>query len=291
MDLPLLTVVIPTRNRRPLLEEAIRSALLPLPFSHEVLVSDNASTDSTPEIQGLFPSIRYIRREQTLAMAEHWNLCVQEAKGRYVKVLCDDDWLLPGALEREVAALKADPGLSACASLVREVLPDGAAATKERPGGTYTGLQLFRRMLGEENLVGPPSVVTFRKESFGGFPAGYRYATDWAAWILLADRGPIRLLSEPGACFRLHENNLTNRYVEEHTDFVEVMALRRECLARLRGTSPLGAGLRYQIIFFYRFLRRLARLSAKRKSWRPFIRIAFSEKRAALPQTARSGRE
>ena len=106
MSAPLLTVVIPTRNRRDFAMQALRSAVLQLPFPHEVILSDNASTDLTPELAKLFPAVRYVRREALLPMAEHWNLCVKEAKGTYVKVLCDDDWLIEGALEREVRALE-----------------------------------------------------------------------------------------------------------------------------------------------------------------------------------------
>lgn len=109
MAAPLLSVIIPTRNRSRLLSEAIRSALPLLPFPHEILVSDNASTNQTAQAAAEFAGIRYVRRNELLPIAEHWNRCVSEASGKYVKILCDDDWLLPGALEREVARLEKDP--------------------------------------------------------------------------------------------------------------------------------------------------------------------------------------
>lgn len=285
MAAPLLSVIIPTRNRSRLLAEAIRSALPELPFPHEILVSDNASTDETAQAVAKFAGVRYVKRGELLPMAGHWNQCVKEAQGKYVKILCDDDWLLPGALEREVAQLEKNPQVAACASARREVTADGLNTVGVKgPGATeiLSGEAVFTAMLREENTLGPPSSVTFRRASFAGFPADYAYAADWAAWILLAEAGPISLLREAGACFRLHDSNLTNRYVEEGTDFVEVMALRRECLKRLSGTARVSGEIYYRLIFLYRMARRLARLAARGHAPSPFLKRALSENRQPL---------
>jgi glycosyltransferase involved in cell wall biosynthesis len=263
---PLLSVVIPTRNRRDMALQAARSALLPLPFPFEVLVSDNASEDASAELAELLPAARYIRRPKLLPMAEHWNLCVGEARGKYIKLLCDDDWLIPGALEREVAALEQVPELAAVASARFEVASGGRKELLEfrsRPC-RLSGPALFRTMLLRENILGPPSSVTFRKSAFQGFPTAYAYAADWAAWVLMAEKGGFAFLPEPGVNFRLHETNLTSRHVEEGTDFLEVQALRLECLHRIHGPMRPFFGLCFGWIWLYRFCRRLLRYSRKR---------------------------
>lgn len=285
MAAPLLSVIIPTRNRARLLAEAIRSALPALPFPHEILVSDNASTDETAQAAAEISGIRYVKRAALLPMAEHWNQCVSEASGKYVKILCDDDWLLPGALEREVAQLEKNPQLAACASARKEVTADGKNTVRvQGPKETeiLSGESIFAAMLRDENTLGPPSSVTFRRDAFTGFPADYAYAADWAAWIRLADKGPVSFLREAGACFRLHDSNLTNRYVEEGTDFVEVMALRRECLRRLGGLARATGEISYRGIFLYRLARRIARLSARGYSPAPFLRRALCEIRQPI---------
>jgi glycosyltransferase involved in cell wall biosynthesis len=262
MNSPLLSVVIPTRNRREMALQAARSALEPLPFPVEVLLSDNASTDGTPELAGLLPGVRYVRRASTIPMAEHWNLCVREARGKYVKVLCDDDWLIPGALEREVQALEGDPGLALAASTRTEVTPEGrekATLGFAREELRLAGQPLFWRMLLWENIFGPPTSVTFRRSAFRAFPSGYQYAADFACWVRLAGEGGAVFLPEPGAKIRLHAANLTLRHVDEDTDFLEVQALRHECALRLRGASRLLAPAVFLAIWGYRFSRRLAR--------------------------------
>ena len=154
----ILTVIIPTRNRHALLREAIQSCFADLPKGVEVMVSDNASNDSTPSITKDFPGLRYVRREKLLPMAEHWNRCVAECTSPFVKVLCDDDWILPGALKRELVFLEADPSLAAVASARWETNPQKEKVARKGPSRNFVlrGEPLFARMLVEENLLGPP---------------------------------------------------------------------------------------------------------------------------------------
>ncbi len=264
-SIPLLSVVIPTRNRRDMAAQALKSALLPLPFSYEVILSDNASSDKTPELEGQFPQARYVRRPETLPMAEHWNACIQEARGKYIKLLCDDDWLIAGALTREVEALESDPSLMICAS-ARNEISEGQEPVMKGPGSGplfFTSQGIFWKMLIDENFVGPPSSATFRTCGFQGFPSFYTYAADWAAWFHLADRGSILLLREPGVNFRIHSGNLTLLAVENGTDFIEVQALRREALRRLKGIRKWSGMVCYGWIFIYRLARRLTRYGLK----------------------------
>lgn len=283
---PLLSVVIPTRNRRAMALQSARSALAPLPFPHEVILSDNASDDDTATLARELPGLRFVRRPTLIPMAEHWNLCVREARGKYVKVLCDDDWLLPGALKREVAALESNAQLAAVTAARTEV--NSAGETRRGPAEAVElgGQALWWRLFVHENVLGPPSSVTFRKAFFAGFPPGYEYAADFAGWVLLARRGPVRFLPEPGAMIRLHEANLTLRHVESGTDFLEVQALRRECAAQLTGLRGLVAVPLFTGIWLYRFARRLARyaIGNRQRELGRFLRRVGTYRRPPLSQ-------
>ena len=60
---PFFSIVIPTRNRAGLLPHALRSALAQTWQDYEILVSDNHSTDATPEVVGEVGAdrVRYVR--------------------------------------------------------------------------------------------------------------------------------------------------------------------------------------------------------------------------------------
>ena len=73
---------------------------------------DDASTDRTVEVVGRFtdPRLRIFTSEANAGPGPTWNRGVRTARGRYVKVLCQDDVLAPTCVERQVAALASASG-------------------------------------------------------------------------------------------------------------------------------------------------------------------------------------
>jgi glycosyltransferase involved in cell wall biosynthesis len=108
---PDVSVVIPTRNRRPLLAEALESVKLQEGIRWEVLVVDDHSTDDTWNwLQGLnHSSIRSLRLNSPARQAVARNLGLGEARGRYCLFLDDDDLLKPNALRTLADALDRKP--------------------------------------------------------------------------------------------------------------------------------------------------------------------------------------
>lgn len=102
---------MPTRNRAALLPWAIRSALEQRFDDLEVVVSDNASSDRTPQLIEEFrhPKLRHVRTPRMLTMPESWDFALSHAQGEYVTILCDDDALLPGCCARADAELRQRP--------------------------------------------------------------------------------------------------------------------------------------------------------------------------------------
>lgn len=92
------SVVITTRNRAGMLKRAIDSCLRQaLPC--EIVVVDEASTDSTPEVVQSFPGVKYIRNEQPVGHSAAANLGIRAASGSWIKPLDDDDWLAENCIE------------------------------------------------------------------------------------------------------------------------------------------------------------------------------------------------
>lgn len=112
--MPLVSIVIPTRDRGYLLRRSLKTALSQRFEDYEVLVSDNSSSDNTRSVLAEFEStrLRYVRTERTLAMPDHWDFALVHARGKYVTYLCDDDAFTQSLLARSVAALE-ETGLEA----------------------------------------------------------------------------------------------------------------------------------------------------------------------------------
>jgi len=85
-----------------------------LPFSVEVIICDNASTDATEEVvkryQDRLP-LRYYRQPVNLGFDRNINTSFRCATGRYTVYLADDDRLIPDVVARHVALLNERPDL------------------------------------------------------------------------------------------------------------------------------------------------------------------------------------
>lgn len=110
---PLVSVVIPTYNRAPLLKKAIASALAQEQagylFDLEIIIVDDCSSEDMSRIVAAFPSVHYIRLSENRGAAGARNVGIQRAKGNYVALLDDDDEFLTHKLLVQVPILEEHP--------------------------------------------------------------------------------------------------------------------------------------------------------------------------------------
>jgi Glycosyltransferases involved in cell wall biogenesis len=111
-DRPLVTVVIPTYNRGPLLKKAIISALAQEKvgelFDLEIIVVDDCSPDDTAQTVAEFPYVQYVRLPENRGASGARNAGIRRAKGKYVALLDDDDEFLTHKLMVQVPLLEAN---------------------------------------------------------------------------------------------------------------------------------------------------------------------------------------
>lgn len=108
-DAPLVSIVMPTRNRAHLLRYALQSARAQQGIdSFEIVVSDNCSADGTSDYVSSLgdPRIRLVRPPRSLSMSSHWEFAFGQARGEYVTFLCDDDAMCRDALAEALDALR-----------------------------------------------------------------------------------------------------------------------------------------------------------------------------------------
>jgi glycosyltransferase involved in cell wall biosynthesis len=113
---PLLSICIPTYNRSKLLKInllSILSQMAGLEEDVEVIVSDNSSTDDTPQVvewARQFGAFRYHRQEKNIGGGPNFYYCSNQlAHGEYCWLIGDDDFVRKGAIERLVRLMKVHP--------------------------------------------------------------------------------------------------------------------------------------------------------------------------------------
>lgn len=111
MPTPLISVIIPTRERAGTLAYTLASALDQTSTEYEVVVSDNVSEDDTADVVNAQQDgrIRYFRTSQRLSMCDNYEFALGQARGEYVIIIGDDDAVIPGRLDALLARLRTLP--------------------------------------------------------------------------------------------------------------------------------------------------------------------------------------
>src|ERR1700730_16260932 len=99
---PMISLIIPTRERAQTLVFTLASALNQDSQAFEVIVSDNVSKDETCAVveRCMDSRSRYIRTERRLSMCDNYEFALQQARGKYVIFIGDDDAVMPHALDK-----------------------------------------------------------------------------------------------------------------------------------------------------------------------------------------------
>ncbi len=111
----LLTIAIPTYNRASFVEACLTQLLpqiKPYEIEVEIIVSDNASTDNTAEVVNKFTkngyNIKYNRHSENLGMDGNFISVFENASGKYIWQLSDDDLAVNDAVRRVIEVLKSN---------------------------------------------------------------------------------------------------------------------------------------------------------------------------------------
>lgn len=126
-----VSVVIATYNRRDLLRRTLESVASQSHAPHEVIIADDGSTDSTPELAAEFPQVTFLRQENRGSSAAR-NLGVQRATGDVVAFTDDDCVVPPDWLERIVDGYERHPEVA------------GVGGYMEAPAGVLEGSVVAR---------------------------------------------------------------------------------------------------------------------------------------------------
>lgn len=213
---------MPTRNQAGFLPDAVASVLEQaegIASDLELVVTDGASTDGTPEVLAALAErhpgrIRWVS-EPDSGPADAVNKAVRMADAPIVGWLNSDDLYAPGAAARALAALQAHPDWVMVYGEGEHVDLHGASLGRYPTRPPETPLSAWR----DGCHICQPTAF-FRRATFldlGGLDTGLRAAFDYEFWLRLfkACPGRIGFLRELQALSRLHDEGITLRMREQ----------------------------------------------------------------------------
>jgi glycosyltransferase involved in cell wall biosynthesis len=218
MNDPKVSVLIPSYNQENVIEQTVMSSLTQ-DYNHlEVVVSDDASVDGTPqilkELQAKYPDrLKIFLHPTNLGVTKNHTRGLLECSGDFIAFQDGDDLFLPGKIKKQVAFMQARPDCTISFHDV-DVFDSGSGKT------LYLWSQRFGRREGAiyelvryGNYLSSVSVMVRRIHLP---PYGYddriRIGSDWLLWleVLSGGKGRICYLDEVLARYRRHAGNLTN---------------------------------------------------------------------------------
>ena len=138
---PRLQVGLPVYNGQNYLAEALDSLLCQTFSDFEIIVSDNGSTDSTPEIGERFAAadarVTFHRYDENRGAAWNFNHVFELSTSPYFKWAAHDDLHDPTYIERCLDVLESEPDVGLCYTRSRYIDGDGNAAVGRPSDGCH----------------------------------------------------------------------------------------------------------------------------------------------------------
>lgn len=190
---PLVTIYIPTRNRLNLLKRAVNSIIGQTFRDIElVVVSDGSEDDSDYFVNNIdvdFP-VRLISNVRSIGACNARNQAIEEAKGKFVTGLDDDDWFRSDRIDLFVGRWKY---FTAEGSLF-SALCDSSVLIRSTGMYTWDRLpQVDINQIRRENAIGS-QIFTFRHRYIdcGLFDPDIPAWQDWDLWMRIINKyGPV----------------------------------------------------------------------------------------------------
>ena len=241
MEQELVTAIITTHNRLDLLKRAIDSVFAQTYSNIELIVVDDASTDSTSEYCTQQPlHYIFIPKEESKGGNYARNQGIRAAKGKYVAFLDDDDYKKKTKIEKQVALIESkDCELVHCGRRLEIIKGDRVTYRDLLPNPLENG-DMHKKILLTICTTTTTNILAKRKALFdvGLFDENLRFWQEYELTIRLAQRKPFYFVNEALSVYRIDasdKHRLTNKY-EEWKDAVKYIHKKHaELYAKLNG--------------------------------------------------------
>ena len=209
---PKLSVLLPVHNGARHIEEALRSVMTQTLGDFEVVVVDDASTDTTPEILARLAvedaRIRVLRPERNLRLPRALNFGLNHVRGDYVARMDADDICEPTRFEVQAAFLDAHPDIALVGCSAHHIDEDGRIfKTSIRHQGPFHARWLLRFTMAFRH----PTFMFRTAASDWRYDPDCTVSEDYDFLARLSETRRIACLPYPLLRYREHDTSLTSQ--------------------------------------------------------------------------------
>ncbi len=218
--MPAVSVIMPAYNAAQTISKAIDSVITQTYTDWELIICDDASTDSTVEVILHYlsnPKIQLICSSQNNGSAGRpRNQAINQASGKWIAFLDADDIWLPSKLEKQIRYLQTHPEVVLVHCDFRLLKKGKLVRSRYLPQRKQDVEGDLSQRIIWRNPIATPAVVLERTTLIktGFFDESLSMGEDYDLWIRLAQQGPFGYLPEPLLIVKTHEGAGVFRSVE-----------------------------------------------------------------------------
>lgn len=195
----LVSIIMPSYNTAPYIEETIQSVLNQTYTNWEMIIVDDCSTDNTDEVLSRISDsrIRIFKNDRNSGAAVSRNRALREAKGQWIAFLDSDDLWMPEKLEKQISFMEKN-GYSFSYTNYEEIDVYG-----NKTGVSVTGPKKITKT-GMFNYCWPGCLtVMYNAEQIGKIQiADIKKNNDYAMWLKICKKADCYLLNECLSLYR-----------------------------------------------------------------------------------------
>lgn len=215
----IISVIVPNYNNEDYIEECLDSILSQTYSALEIVIIDDASTDSSIEIlkkyEDLHPNnIKVIYNQINQGVTKNRDIAIQQSSGKYITTLDSDDFYIDQQkLEKEIALIKTfeEKGKTHIIAFSNIVLvnKNGNRLFPNARNNIKEG-DIFVNLFARDCMV--PRDFIFTKEQYyavGGFDLDIPIYEDWDLKLRLAKQNEFYYSGVDGIGYRRHNEGLS----------------------------------------------------------------------------------
>ncbi|MGI8950683.1 MAG: glycosyltransferase family 2 protein [Chitinophagaceae bacterium] len=253
-DEPLVSICIPAYKHADLVARCLDSIQLQNFKNFEVIITDDSVDNSIEKIIPLYSTslnIFYYKNQAALGSPKNWNYAITKAKGKYIKIMHQDDWFATDqALQKFVESLEKNPDAVFAFSSCQNIIGTTKQPVRKNLEKYVEKIKLNPYYLILDNVIRTPSTGIFRNNIGLLYDEKMKWCVDYDFYIrLLSVYKNFVWIEDVLINIGLHENQITNTVIAD----ASVVVFENIRLLNKIDLSKINVIIYYD--FFWRMMR------------------------------------